>query len=147
MRHLAACLLLLVLAGCAAGVPPLPLEVRLADLQFRGGGLFEQRVDIVLAVRNPNEVGVPVDGMRALIEVNGQPLARGVTGARFVVPRFGEALVPLVGSIGMIDIANQIMGLAAGYQSFDYRLAGDIFTGGIAMPFEQGGHFDFGTPR
>ena len=65
----------------------------LSDLSLQGGGLFEQRIGLVLRVVNPNRRELAIDGMSFELELNGKKFARGVSDRSLSIPGLGEAPV------------------------------------------------------
>jgi hypothetical protein len=81
-----------VLLALGCGVLPPPNlkapELRFRNLDVRDVGLESIRFDLIVDVRNPNEIDVPVSGLRVVLELNGQETARGVaTESSFVLLR------------------------------------------------------------
>lgn len=119
-----------------------PLDVRLVDLApMEGGGLFEQRLALTLALLNPNPSDVSLTGLRVVLDVNGETLARGQTGDGVVVPRLGEARIVVPASVSMLDLLPGFIAMTR-REGLDYRLSGTAFVAGLgggALPFAREG--------
>jgi LEA14-like dessication related protein len=119
-----------------------PLDVRLVDLApMEGGGLFEQRLALTLALSNPNPSDVSLTGLRVVLDVNGETLARGQTGDGVVVPRLGEARIVVPASVSMLDLLPGFIAMTR-RDGLDYRLSGTAFVAGLgggALPFAREG--------
>ncbi len=119
-----------------------PLDVRLVDLaSMDGGGLFEQRLALTLALANPNPSDVSLTGLRVALDVNGETLARGQTGEGVVVPRLGEARLVVPASVSMLDLLPGFMAMTK-RDGLDYRLSGTVFVAGLgggSLPFAREG--------
>ncbi|AOY01666.1 LEA type 2 family protein [Jeongeupia sp. USM3] len=133
MKRLLAIALIALLAACA-GVPTSyeKPKVSVAGIAIKDIGLFEQRFTLTLRVQNPNDISVPVSGLNAKLEVNGKPVADGVSNASVTIPALGEATVP-------VDIVSNLGGLARLLKQGNgaapsYRLHGKLFS-----PWRPGG--------
>ena len=134
----------LTLAACAGGglggralEPP---EVALADIQFRGAGLLEQRLGLVLRLTNPNEVELPLDGLRIKLEIDGEPFASGTSNENVTIPALGEETVTVEAISSTADMLGGLTGLA-GLNDLEYRLTGTAFlrNSDRRLPIEQEG--------
>ena len=129
----------LLAAGCAS----LPVgldapQVSLSDLSLQGGGLFEQRIGLVLRVVNPNRRELAIDGMSFELELNGKKFARGVSDRSLSIPGLGEALVDKRGHF-LGDVLRQLGSLGE-RRGIDYRLYGKVLMSGFgSLPFERKG--------
>ena len=144
VRHLFVVSLALAAAGCAGGgfggglEPP---EVTLSDIEFVGAGLFEQRLGLVLRMRNPNKEDLPLDGMRLRLEIDDKPFASGMTNQDVTIPGLGEETVTVEAVSATTDVLSQLRRMT-GFQDIDYTLAGTAFLRGSGerrLPFEQDG--------
>lgn len=130
----------LLTAGCAS----LPVgldapQVSLSDLSLQGGGLFEQRIGLVLRVVNPNRRELAIDGMSFELELNGKKFARGVSDRSLSIPGLGEALVDVSAVTSLGDVLRQLGSLGE-RRGIDYRLHGKVLMSGFgSLPFERKG--------
>lgn len=130
-RLLASLALLGLLSACASMAPRDPLNIDLAGLEPLPSQGLEARFNLKLRVQNPNERAVDYQGIALGLEVNGQPLASGVSDKRGQVPRFGEAIIEIPVTISAFSALRQAWGLA-GYQpgqSLPYVLRGKLASG------------------
>jgi len=86
-------LMLFLLNGCAALSGRDPLQVDLAGIRPLPGQELEMRFLVRLRLVNPNDTAMTYRGLALALDLNGQPLARGVSDQRGEVPRFGEVLL------------------------------------------------------
>jgi len=141
VRGLAIIAMLVVLTGCAALDKTAPPQITLSDIRMLEGGLFEQRFQVDLRIRNPNDFDLPIDGLTFALELNGSDFADGVSDQRVTVPRLGEAVVPVTASTTLLQMVQQAMRLGE-RADLDYRLSGDIFLAGLTrrtVPYERSG--------
>ena len=139
-----------VLLALGCGVLPPPNlkapELRFRNLDVRDVGLESIRFDLIVDVRNPNEIDVPVSGLRVVLELNGQETARGVaTESSFVLPGNTTRQVPLAFSARTSDLLDAVRRLPGSLQSgLSYRLKGSASWGasGFAIPFDRSGSLD-----
>ena len=89
----------------------LPPEVFLADVAPVGGGLFEQRVRITFRVTNPNAFDLDVAGLSFELDMNGEPLARGVSNEPVVLAGLSEQLVSAEASTTTFSLLHQLLRL------------------------------------
>ena len=130
-RLLASLALLGLLTACASMAPRDPLHIDLAGLEPLPSQGLEARFNLKLRVQNPNERAVDYQGIALELEVNGQPLASGVSAQRGQVPRFGEAIIEVPVTISAFSALRQTWGLA-GYQAgqgLPYVLRGKLASG------------------
>jgi len=104
VRGLAIIAMLVVLTGCAALDKTAPPQITLSDIRMLEGGLFEQRFQVDLRIRNPNDFDLPIDGLTFALELNGSDFADGVSDQRVTVPRLGEAVVPVTASTTLLQM-------------------------------------------
>jgi len=143
------CLLFGLLAACASLAPRDPLRIDLVGLEPLPGQEMEMRFALLLRVQNPNDTPVDYDGLALELDVNGQPLASGVSDQRGQVPRYGEALLRVPLSISAFALFRQAWA-AAGYQDgrgLPYELRGKL-GGGLfgAAHFSDSGTLNWPPP-
>lgn len=143
------CLLALGLSACASLSNRDPLRVDLAGLEPLPGEGLEVRFAVKLRVQNPNDSAVTFNGLALDLEVNGQPLASGVSDQSGSVPRFGETLVSVPVSISAFSVMRQAWGVA-GYQpgqDVSYVLRGKLADGLFGTRrFRDSGTLDWPQP-
>jgi len=139
---------LMLALGCGA-LPPANLkapELGFRNLEVRDVGLERVRFDLIVDVRNPNAVDVPITGLNFVLELNGQETARGAAAdPTFVLPAKGTRQVPLAFSARTSELLGVIRRLPDSLQTgLSYRLKGSASWGasGIALPFERSGNLD-----
>lgn len=142
-------LLAAVLGACASLGDRDPLRIDLVGLEPLPGQGLEVRFAVKLRVQNPNDSAVEFDGVALDLEVNGRPLASGVSDQRGSVPRFGETLISVPVSISAFSAMRQAWG-AAGYQpgqGLPYVLRGKLAGGLLGTHrFSDSGTLDWPEP-
>jgi LEA14-like dessication related protein len=146
-RNLLAVMALLpLLASCAMVGETIEPEVRLADIRMmESGGIFEQKVGVVLRIVNPNDFDISIDGARFRLDVNDQPFASGVSKDSITVPRLSDATLVGEASVGMLDVFRQVLAMSQ-REALNYRLSGTLFSGMFArrnLNFDRAGKLDF----
>lgn len=131
LRHLCALLLITALAGCASWAPRAPLHIDLVGLEPLPSQGLEMRFAVKLRVQNPNESAVDFNGLSLALDINGQPLARGVSDQRGQVPRFGETVISVPVTISAYSVLRQAWGASNQQpgQSLPYQLRGKLADG------------------
>lgn len=150
--RLAAATLLILLTGCAATQMQAP-NLSVMSVEMQQSEMFEQRFKVHLRVQNPNDRDLPVRGITAQLDLNGEKFANGVSAASFTVPAFGEAEFDMMMSA---NLAGAILRMASSMkggktpESFDYRIRGKVnLQSGVmrTIPFDKSGTFDLGSMR
>jgi LEA14-like dessication related protein len=129
--------------GCASvGAGREPIEVNLVQLAPLPSTAFEHRLRVDLRLRNPNNRDYEIDGLRFVLDVNGQRLASGVSNEPATLPRLGEVVVPVTTTTTLFALVNQLVRFGTEQQPrFEYRLRGKLFLAGLwgSIPFEREG--------
>lgn len=140
------------LAGLAACVG-VPRNLQTPEVSFVGvravdASLFEQRLEVRLRVRNPNDIALPVTGLDVDMELADEPFAHGVSAREFTVPALGEAefdlLVTANAAAALLKIAG---GNRQSREQIGYRLKGKLSTRlGLlrSIPFNETGTLPLG---
>lgn len=135
-----------LLTGCGAlRQRPEPPLVGLAGIQLQDMTLFEQRYQLQLRVQNPNDVDLPVSGLRCTLYINEREFAQGVSAAAVTVPRFSEAVLAVDVVSDLRRVFEQVRDSArASGKPVSYRLAGKLALEGyaVSLPFDYRGEFD-----
>jgi LEA14-like dessication related protein len=97
-------------------------------------------------VVNPNDRPIPVKGLTVALEVAGQDLAHGVSGASFNVPALGEAEFDINMTANMAAAIIKLLskGNDPAGNEVEYRVTGKIsLSEGLlrSIPFEDHGKF------
>lgn len=131
LRHLSALLLMAALAGCASWAPRDPLHIDLVGLEPLPSEGLEARFAVKLRVQNPNESAIDFNGVSLALDINDQPLARGVSDQRGQVPRFGETVISVPVTISAYSVLRQAWGASTRQpgQSLPYQLRGKLADG------------------
>jgi hypothetical protein len=149
VRLLAGLLFLAALGACSSLAPRDPLKIDLAGLQPLPSLGLEVRFNVQLRVQNPNETAVEFRGVALELDVNGQPLASGVSDQRGKVPGFGETLIEVPVTISAFSALRQTFGLA-GYQpdqGVPYVIRGKLGGGVLgAARFSDSGVLNWPDP-
>lgn len=153
MPSLAKFLLCILLAcglgACSSLMPRDPLRIDLVGLEPLPGQGLELRFLVKLRVQNPNDEAVDYRGVALQLEVNGQPLASGVSDQTGEVPRFGERVVSVPLTVSAFSAFRQAWGLSnnAPTRGMPYvvkgKLAGGLFG---TVRFSEKGTLDFSGP-
>ncbi|HYQ39933.1 MAG TPA: LEA type 2 family protein [Pseudomonas sp.] len=128
-------LFVLVLSACAAFGDRDALDMHVVGLDPLPAEGLEMRFALKLRVQNPNTTPIQYDGIALDLQVNGRPLASGVSDQRGSVPRFGEKLLVVPVSISAFDAVRQALGLAADQRldKVPYVLNGKLSAGPLGM--------------
>lgn len=136
----ALCLLALVfIAGCAGwftkGEPPEVLVMNITPLEATA---FEQRLQVDVRVKNPNDYDLQVTGVDFRLDLNGKRLARGLSNKGFTVPRLSDAVVSIETSTSMLDIVRQVLGFRHS-EELTYGISGLFYLTNGRLSFENSG--------
>ena len=140
-----ALLLTLGLCGCTLLAPRDPLQIDLAGLEPLPGQGLEMRFMLKLRVQNPNEAAIDYNGVALDLEVNGRPLAAGVSDQQGSIPRFSETVLTVPVSVSAFSVLRQTLGLSQTQRlnNLPYVLRGKL-AGGLfgTMRFVDRGTLD-----
>jgi LEA14-like dessication related protein len=144
--HSVVALLLLSLAGCSLFIPKLETpKLSVVNVEMQKSDLWEQRMRVRMRVENPNNRPIPVKGLTVALEVQGQELAHGVSGASFNVPALGEAEFDMNMTANMAGALLKFLGAHDQLgDTVDYRVRGKLsLSEGLmrSIPFEDHGSF------
>ena len=131
LRHLSSLLLIAALAGCVSWAPRDPLHIDLVGLEPLPSEGLEARFAVKLRVQNPNESAIDFSGVSLALDINDQPLARGVSDQRGQVPRFGETVISVPVTVSAYSVLRQAWGASTHQpgQSLPYHLRGKLADG------------------
>jgi len=126
-------LLLLSLSACALFPNRDPVNINVVGIEPLQSQDLEVRFAIKLRVQNPNETAIDYNGIALDLEVNGRPLASGVSDQVGSIPRFSETVVSVPVSVSAFSVLRQTLGLSQ-TQTLDNlpyvlrgKLAGGVF--------------------
>ena len=140
-------LLLLSLSACALFPNRDPLNINVVGLEPLQSQDMEVRFAVKIRVQNPNENPVDYNGVALDLEVNGQPLASGVSDQSGSIARFSETILTVPVSVSAFSVLRQTLGLSQtqSLNNLPYvlrgKLAGGLFgtmrfvdTGKLSLP-------------
>lgn len=126
-------LLLLSLSACALFPNRDPLNINVVGIEPLQSEDLEVRFAVKIRLQNPNETPIDYNGVALNLEVNGQPLATGVSAQQGSIPRFSETILTVPVSVSAFSVLRQTLGLSQ-TQSLDNlpyvlrgKLAGGLF--------------------
>ncbi|AVO59024.1 LEA/WHy family protein [Pseudomonas chlororaphis] len=125
------CLLLLSLSACALFPQRDQLHINVVGIEPLPSQDLEVRFAIKLRLQNPNETAINYNGVALDLEVNGQPLATGVSNQTGSIGRFSEGVLVVPVSVSAFAVLRQTLGLSQ-TQSLDdlpYVLRGKLAGG------------------
>lgn len=129
----------LALPGCASwlvkGEPP---EVLVANVTPLEAGAFEQRLQVDLRIRNPNDFDLAVTGIDFRLDLNGNRLARGLGNKELVVPRLSDSVTSVETSTSTLQVVRQLLSFS-GNQPLTYHVTGVLHTKDGRLPFDSSG--------
>ena len=138
--------LVLLTAGCSFFVPKLETpKLSVVNVEMQKSDLWEQRMKVRMRVENPNDRPIPVKGLTVTLDVQGQELAHGVSGASFNVPALGEAEFDMNMTANMAGALLKLLGSNNQIKDeVEYRVRGKLsLSEGLmrSIPFEDHGTF------
>ena len=127
-------LLVLMLAGglsaCALFQARDPLTISVIGIEPLPGQELEMRMAVKMRVQNPNESAIDYSGVALNLEVNGQPLASGVSDQQGRIGRYDEAVIVVPVSITAFAFAPGLWpGKLDSLQGMPYKLRGKLAGG------------------
>lgn len=139
-------LLAALLSACAAQTKLEAPNLSVINLEMLESSLFTQRLKVRVRVQNPNDIDLPVKGVSAKLEIDGEEFASGVSANSFVVPAFGESEFDLLVDASMARTVIGMLGKGRDkpMESLDYRLSGKVsLSSGFvrSIPFDETGSF------
>lgn len=130
---------ILFATGCASllfhAEPP---EVLVSNVIPLGGTFFEQRVQVNLRVRNPNDFDLDVTGLDFTLQLNNKKLARGLANQAVTIPRLGDAILKVETTTSTMDVLSQLLHLTSG-EEVTYQIKGVLHLHDIPLPFNNNG--------
>ncbi|MEE4261071.1 MAG: LEA type 2 family protein, partial [Desulfobacteraceae bacterium] len=116
----------IALAGCAGVGKQLdPPRIALANIRVQEVRGLETAFEIQMRVFNANDVDLKVKGIKAELEINGQPFATGVSNTPVEIPSYGTELVTITVYSSVIKMFKSVYGLK-GSEELKYRLNGKV---------------------
>ena len=131
MQHLSRVLLMFIalgLSACSSLLPGDPPQIQVVGLEPLPGEGLEARFALALRIQNPNSRTIDYQGVAVDLQVNGQPLASGVSDQQGRIPGFAEQVVRVPVSISAFSLLRQAWGMAnqQTQQQLPYRLRGKL---------------------
>jgi LEA14-like dessication related protein len=119
--------------------------VTVIGIEMRSGNLLQQNFAVKLNIQNPNDRALPVRGLRAELDVDGEQIASGVSDRAVTVPAFGESEFDMTISanlaLALLKLADKANKHA---DAIDYDLSGEASVDLPFLhnlPFHQSGSF------
>ena len=103
-------LLLLTLSACALLPNRDPVNINVVGIEPLQSQDLEVRFAVKLRVQNPNETAIDYNGVALDLEVNGRPLASGVSDQSGSIPRFSETVLMVPVSVSAFSVLRQTLG-------------------------------------
>lgn len=124
-------LLALSLSACALLQGRDPLTISVIGIEPLPGQELELRMAVKMRVQNPNESPIDYNGIALNLEVNGQPLAAGVSDQQGHIGRYDEAVIVVPVSITAFSFLRQAYGLGTvdSLKGLPYKLRGKLAGG------------------
>jgi LEA14-like dessication related protein len=119
-----------------------PPQLSVVTMKVQSADIFSQRLQMRLRVVNPNDRELPIKGISYRIEVEGDPLAEGLTDAPFVVPALGEAEFDMQVTANLAGTLAKYLMRGSTPPALDYRLVGKVtLSSGFlrSIPFDEHG--------
>lgn len=137
-------LMAVLLSGCALAPKLEAPTLDVIGVEMLPSDLFQQRLKLTLRVQNPNDRELPVKGVTTDIEIQGEKVASGVSGAQFTVPALGEAEFDMIVTASMATALIKMLGRKGGEHTdqIDYRVTGKVsLASGLlrSIPFSETG--------
>jgi LEA14-like dessication related protein len=135
LRRYTRLLLVLLMAtglnACALFQARDPLNITVIGFEPLAGQELEMRMAVKMRVQNPNEQEIDYNGIALKLEVNGQPLAAGVSDQQGHIGRYGEEVIVVPISITAFSFLRQAYGLGKldTLQGMPYVLRGKLAGG------------------
>ncbi|MCE7765704.1 hypothetical protein GQL56_23930 [Pseudomonas putida] len=119
------------LGACALFPPGDPVNISVIGIEPLPGQELELRMAVKMRVQNPNESPIDYNGIALNLEVNGQPLAAGVSDQQGHIGRYDEAVIVVPVSITAFSFLRQAYGLGTGdsLKGLPYKLRGKLAGG------------------
>lgn len=117
------------------GEPPEVLVTNVTPLE---ASAFEQRLQVDLRIRNPNDFDLAVTGIDCRLDLNGNRLARGLGNKELVVPRLSDAVTSIETSTSTLQVVRQFLSFSND-QPLSYHVTGVLYTMEGRLPFENSG--------
>ena len=129
-------------AGCSLlGAHWQAPSLAVVNIQVGHSDLLQQHLQVRMSVHNPNDRELPVQGLNYTLEVNGEEVAHGESGASFVVPARGDAEFDM--NVTANAAAALLRMFAHGNAApLQYRIRGKVqLSSGLlrSVPFDQQG--------
>ena len=132
-------LVALSLSGCASwlmkGESP---EVLVTNVTPLDASAFEQRRQMELRIRNPNDFDLAVTGIDFRLDLNGNRLVRGLGNKELVVPRLSDSVTSVETSTSTLQVVRQLLSFS-GDQPLTYHVTGVLHTKDGRLPFDSSG--------
>lgn len=133
---------LLVSVGCKTIVPhhgpPEPPEVLLVNILPLDTTMFEQRLQVDLRIRNPNDFDLEITGLDFTLHLNEQRLTRGLTNKSATIPRLGDFIISVETTTSTLDVLRQLLNFQQ-HHTMAYQVTGVVHIQGGRLPFERKG--------
>ena len=113
-------------------------EVQLVNIIPMDTTMFEQRLQVDLRVRNPNDFDLQVTGLDFTLQLNEQRLARGLMNKASTIPRLGNSVLSVETTTSTFDVMRQILNLSQ-RQDVTYQVKGVLYLDGTRLPFDSEG--------
>ncbi|KAA8698195.1 MULTISPECIES: LEA type 2 family protein [Pseudomonas] len=141
-------LVLLSLSACALFPDRDALHINVVGIEPLQSQDLEVRFAVKLRVQNPNETAIDYNGVALDLEVNGRPLAAGVSDQQGSIPRFSETVLTVPVSVSAFSVLRQTLGLSQtqSLNNLPYVLRGKL-AGGLfgTVRFVDRGTLDLPT--
>ncbi len=133
---------LLVSVGCETIVPhhgpPEPPEVLLVNILPLDTTMFEQRLQVDLRIRNPNDFDLEITGLDFTLHLNEQQLTRGLTNKSATIPRLADSIISVETTTSTLDVLRQLLNFQQ-HHTMAYQVTGVVHIQGGRLPFERKG--------
>jgi len=113
-------------------------EVLLVNITPLDTTMFEQRLQVDLRVRNPNDFDLEVTGLDFTLHLNEQRLARGLMNTASTIPRLGDSVLSVETTTSTLDVVSQLLHFRHN-QELTYNVHGVVHAQGLRLPFENKG--------
>ena len=113
-------------------------EVQLVNITPMDTTMFEQRLQVDLRVRNPNDFDLRVTGLDFTLQLNEQRLARGLMNKASTIPRLGNSVLSIETTTSTFDVIRQLLNLSQ-HQDVSYQVKGVLHLDGTRLPFDSEG--------